>query len=127
MTNYNLEEAELIKVQMILSAILILTTFVSISLSYNSWLILNNEEPIYNDKETEDILLFNRFIMFVLALIFIYINIRDKNVKEECGLDDEFSDLQILASAFSLVAAAIVLYVGACSSSNIISEENPTI
>ena len=73
MTNYNLEEAELIKVQMILSAILILTTIVSISLSYNSWLTLNNEQPIYSDKEAEDILLFNRFIMFVLALIFIYI------------------------------------------------------
>ncbi len=127
MTNYNLEEAELIKVQIGLSVILLFTTIISISLSYNFLMMLEKKEPIYNDKDSYNILLFNRGLMFIVALMFIYINIRDKRVKEKYRLEDEFADLQIWASVFSFFAALIVLYVGINSGNNLISEENPTI
>ena len=127
MTNYNLEEAELIKVQIGLSVILLFTTIISISLSYNFLMMLEKKEPIYNDKDSYNILLFNRGLMFIVALMFIYINIRDKGVKEKYRLEDEFADLQIWASVFSFFAALIVLYVGINSGNNLISEENPTI
>lgn len=127
MTNYNLEEAELVKVQIVLSVILIFTTIISISLSYNFLLGLEDKKTIYTEKESYDILLFNRTVMFVVAAIFIYINIRDKSVKEKYNLEDEFADLQIDASFFNFIAALIVLYVGIKSGSNITSNENPTI
>ena len=127
MTNYNLEEAELIKVQIGLSVILLFTTIISISLSYNFLMMLEKKEPIYNDKDSYNILLFNRGLMFIVALMFIYINIRDKRVKEKYRLEDEFADLQIWASVFSFFAALIVLYVGINSGNNLISEENLTI
>ena len=127
MTNYNLEEAELIKVQIVLSFILLFTTIISISLSYNFLLDLENKNPIYSDKESYDILIFNRIIMFTIAFIFIYINVRDKKVKEKYNLEDEFADLQIWASVFSFIASLIVLYVGIESGNNITSSENPTI
>lgn len=127
MTNYNLEEAELIKVQIALSFILLFTTIISISLSYNFLLDLENKNPIYSDKESYDILIFNRIIMFTIAFIFIYINVRDKKVKEKYNLEDEFADLQIWASVFSFIASLIVLYVGIESGNNITSSENPTI
>ena len=127
MTNYNLEEAELIKVQIGLSVILLFTTIISISLSYNFLMMLEKKEPIYNDKDSYNILLFNRGLMFIVALMFIYINIRDKRVKEKYRLEVEFADLQIWASVFSFFAALIVLYVGINSGNNLISEENPTI
>lgn len=127
MTNYNLEEAELVKVQIALSVILLFTTIISISLSYNFLLGLEDKKTIYTEKESYDILLFNRTVMFVVAAIFIYINIRDKSVKEKYNLEDEFADLQIDASLFNFIAALIVLYVGIKSGSNITSNENPTI
>lgn len=127
MTNYNLEEAELIKVQIVLSFILLFTTIISISLSYNFLLGLEDKDPIYSDEESYDILILNRTIMFIVAAIFIYINIRDKGVKEKYNLGDEFADLQIDASVFSFIASLIVLYVGLKSGSNITSGENPTI
>ena len=127
MTNYNLEEAELVKVQIVLSVILLFTTIISISLSYNFLLGLEDKKTIYTEKESYDILLFNRTVMFVVAAIFIYINIRDKSVKEKYNLEDEFADLQIYASLFNFIAALIVLYVGIKSGSNITSNENPTI
>ncbi|CCY47103.1 unknown [Firmicutes bacterium CAG:822] len=127
MTNYDLEESELIKLQILLSFVLLFTTIISITLSYDFLLKLEKKPPIYSEKESLDILIFNRTIMFIVAALFIYINIRDKNVKEKYNSEDEFANLQIDASLFNFIAAAIVLYVGVKSRSNITSEENPTI
>ena len=127
MTNYDLEESELIKLQILLSFVLLFTTIISITLSYDFLLKLEKKPPIYSEKESLDILIFNRTIMFIVSALFIYINIRDKNVKEKYNSEDEFADLQIDASLFNFIAAAIVLYVGVKSGSNITSEENPTI
>ena len=127
MTNYDLEESELIKLQILLSFVLLFTTIISITLSYDFLLKLEKRPPIYSEKESLDILIFNRTIMFIVAALFIYINIRDKNVKEKYNSEDEFANLQIDASLFNFIAAAIVLYVGVKSGSNITSEENPTI
>ena len=127
MTNYDLEESELIKLQILLSFVLLFTTIISITLSYDFLLKLEKKPPIYSEKESLDILIFNRTIMFIVAALFIYINIRDKNVKEKYNYEDEFANLQIDASLFNFIAAAIVLYVGVKSRSNITSEENPTI
>ena len=127
MTNYDLEESELIKLQILLSFVLLFTTIISITLSYDFLLKLEKKPPIYSEKESLDILIFNRTIMFIVSALFIYINIRDKNVKEKYNSEDEFANLQIDASLFNFIAAAIVLYVGVKSRSNITSEENPTI
>lgn len=127
MTNYNLEEADLIKLQIILSTVLIFTTIISISLSYNFLMTLENKEPIYDEDDSYNILVLNRTLMFIVGAIFIYINVKDKMIKEKYKLEDEFADLQIWASVFSFVATFIVLYVGINSVSNFISEENPII
>ena len=127
MTNYNLEEADLIKAQILLSFILLFTTIISISLSYNFLLGLEDKEQIYTEIESSEILILNRTIMFIVAAIFIYINIRDKRVKEKYNLEDEFANLQIDASVLNFIVALIVLYVGLKSGSNITSGENPTI
>ena len=127
MTNYDLEEAELITLQIVLSVVLLFTTIISITLSYDFLMKLEKKEPLYAEEEAGYILIFNRLVMFVVTIIFIYINIRDKSVKEKYNSEDEFADLQILASVFSFIAALIVLYVGIKSGSNITSEENPTI
>lgn len=127
MTNYNLEEEKLVGIQIILSTILLFCTIISIFLSYNFLLSLKNEKTIYSDEDSYNILIFNRTVMFIVALIFILINLKDKCVKEKYGIKDDFADLQILASIFNFIATFIVLYVGINSSINITSEENPTI
>lgn len=127
MINYNLEEAELIKAQIGLSLILLVTTIISISLSYNFLLDLEDKKTIYSDKESYELLIFNRTILFTIALMFLYINIKDKNIKEKYNLEDEFADLQIDASLLNNISALIALYVGLKSGSNVTSSENPTI
>ena len=127
MTNYDLEESELIKLQILLFFFLLFINIISINLSFAFLLKREKKPPIFSEKESLDILIFNRTIMFIVAALFIYINIRDKNVKEKYNSEDEFANLQIDASLFNFIAAAIVLYVGVKSRSNITSEENPTI
>lgn len=124
MTNYELEEADLIKVQIILSFILLFTTIISILLSYNFLLNFEDKEGVYNDEDSFNILIFNRTVMLIVSLIFIYINIRDKDVKEKYSLDDEFTDLQIWSSIFNFMATLIAFYIAIKS---ITSYKNSTI
>ena len=78
MTNYELEEADLIKVQIILSFILLFTTFISILLSYNFLLNFEDKEGFYNDEDSFNILIFNRTVMLIVSLIFTYTKIEDR-------------------------------------------------
>ena len=122
MTNYDLEERKLLKFQIFLSLIFIFTTIISISLSYNLILEFDGKNKIYNHKEADEILKINRLISVFVSFGFIYINIYDKKIKEENNLSNRFSDVQIIASLFTLVSSLIVLYVAFNSSSSINNE-----
>ena len=60
-----------------------------------------------------------------MSLGFIYINIRDKNIKEKYNLDIEFADIQIIASIVTLIATTLVLYVAFSGPGEIVAGENP--
>lgn len=127
MSNYDLEEDYLLRLQIILSIIFIFTLFVSISLSYNSMMECEGRGRIYSDKDALNVLRINRIISLLVALGFVLINMYDKSVKEKYNLDKGKADLQILASIITLVSSLIVLYVAFSSNSSIISNENPEI
>ena len=124
MTNYDLEERKLLKFQIFLSLIFIFTTIISISLSFNLILEFDGKNKIYNHKEADEILKINRLISVFVSFGFIYINIYDKKIKEENNLSNRFSDVQIIASLFTLVSSLIVLYVAFNSSSSTTNNEN---
>ena len=125
MSNYDLEEDYLLKIQICLSIIFIFTVFVSISLSYNSMISLEGRDKIYSDEDALNVLKLNRVISLLVALGFILINIYDKYVKEKYDLDKGEANLQILASIMTLISSIIVLYVAFSSDSSIINNENP--
>ncbi len=125
MTNYDLEEDRLLKIQICLSIIFIFTVIISITLSYNSMKSLEKKRKIYSDDDALDILRINRIIAFLVAVGFIFINVYDKSIKEKYNLEDENADMQIWASLLTLVSSLIVLYVAFNSSSEIIANENP--
>lgn len=125
MSNYDLEEDYLLKIQICLSIIFIFTIFVSISLSYNSMISLEGRDKIYSDEDALNVLKLNRVISLLVALGFVLINIYDKYVKEKYDLDKGKANLQILASIMTLISSIIVLYVAFSSDSSIINNENP--
>lgn len=110
MTNYNLEESELLKWQLLLTFIFIGTLFVSLTITYNEILKMEDKEPLYNEDVELAILRTNRFIALAVSLGFLLINVRDKNLKLLYNQDNlEDADKQIIAGILSVVAAIIVL------------------
>ena len=121
MTNYNLEESELLKWQLLLTFIFIGTLLVSLTITYNEILKMENKEPLYNEDVELAILRTNRFIALTVSLGFLLINVRDKNLKLLYNQDNlEDADKQIIAGILSVVAAIIVLGTAATGST-----ENP--
>ena len=121
MTNYNLEESELLKWQLLLTFIFIGTLFVSLTITYNEILKMEDKEPLYNEDVELAILRTNRFIALAVSLGFLLINVRDKNLKLLYNQDNlEDADKQIIAGILSVVAAIIVLGTAATGST-----ENP--
>ncbi len=111
MTNYDLEEAKVLRWQFGLSLLFIFTLIVSLTLTYNQILIHEKKKPIYTDEMSDDILKLNRLLGLILALGFLYINYIDREIKEEHNLDLKSANLQIDAGVLSVLTAIIVLYV----------------
>ena len=110
MTNYNLEESELLKWQLLLTFIFIGTLFVSLTITYNEILKMEDKEPLYNEDVELAILRTNRLIALTVSLGFLLINVRDKNLKLLYNQDNlEDADKQIIAGILSVVAAIIAL------------------
>ena len=126
MTNYDLEEAKLLKWQFALSLLFIFTLIVSLTLTYNQILIHEKKPPLYKEKTSDDILKLNRTLGLLIGLGFLYINYIDKGVKEEHNLDLKSANLQIDAGILSVLAAIIVLYVSFMGDSTT-ELENPEI
>ena len=124
MTNYDLEEAKLLRWQFGLSLLFIFTIIVSLTLTYNEILIHEKKKPLYTEQTADDILKLNRTLSVLLALGFLYINYIDKGIKEEHNLDLKTANLQIDAGALNLLATIIVLYV-AFMSDGTTALENP--
>jgi len=111
-TNYNLEELDLFKVQLILSSMFIGTLLVSMTLTYNEKLKFMNKSPLFTEKQSSDLLVLNRTISLFIATGFLYLNVIDRKAKENDGLINiRFADMQVNAGVLNLLGAIIVLYV----------------
>lgn len=124
MSNYDLEEDSLLKYQVLLSFIFILTLIISISLSFNSMSKYKN--TFYGKEEEIIILRINRIVSLLVALGFLFINIYDNSLKKKYGFDVKFSNLQTMASFITLVSSLIVLYIAFSNSGNV-KYENPEL
>lgn len=127
MSNYDLEEDYLLRIQICLSIIFIFTLIISISLSYNSMVECEGRDKIYSDEDALNVLRVNRIISLLVALGFVLINIYDKSIKEKYNLDKGNADLQIISSIITLVSSLIVLYIAFSGNNSIIGDENPVI
>lgn len=122
------EEINTINIQLYTSIFFLITTFISILLTYNQKLSIENKKTIFNSKESLNITLFNRKIIVVLSLIFLYVNIRLYNISKKEGEDLKPYSLQIIASIFTTISVLIALYVVSLSKTETVADvENPII
>ena len=129
-SNYNLDEEKLFYAQILISAALIVSILISITLSYNEILKLENKKPLYTRNQEGKVLIFNRSFSVLIAIGFLIINMIEKsNDPNDNVQNTKHTNLQIDASIFNLIASLIVLYVAYDSINNITAADitNPEL
>ena len=129
MSNYNLNQSILFYIQILLSSSFIFTILISISLSYNEILKLQNKKTLFSKVTEENLLIFNRSLSVLIAFGFLWLNIQDKKYVFENYKDMKHANLQIDASFLNLISTLIVLYVALDSINNLSSSDfnNPVL
>lgn len=123
----NNKEKKLLEQQLLTTVIYVVTLFISISLTYNDILNLDNKK-IYSNELAEKIGISNRAIALILTLSYLYINYQNREIAKEKKKDLRFANLQLTAGSLSTIAAVIVLYVVINSGRyTVISAGNPNL
>lgn len=99
-----------INLQLTSTIIFIIATLISLSITYNEKLNINNKKTFYSKKESLNISFYNRFIFIIAILISLYVAIDNYSKKEE--KEEKYkSSLIVIASLITLSASLIILYV----------------
>jgi len=109
MDNLKQKEVNLLDLQNITTAIFIISLLISIyitSIDKKSTLNPNIKYP-----DTSKISIFNRTLVVILSLSYLYISYNNRKIAIQKGKKLNLSNLQVLASQISLVSTLIVLYV----------------
>ena len=124
-------EIKILDIQLIATILFVISLFISILITYDEKIKLENNKGLFSDKTVQDLSLFNRIFVVILALVFIYCNYISKKIAEYKNDEIESTELQILAGLLSLVASIIVLYVAYKNRNDanfdIAESENPTL
>ena len=124
-------EIKILDIQLIATILFVVSLFISLLITYDEKIKLENDKGLFSNKTSQILALFNRIFVVILALVFIYCNYVSKKIAESKNDDTESIELQILAGLISLVASIIVLYVvyknQNDSNFDIAETENPTL
>lgn len=110
-TNTKEAEIKILELQIVASFLFIITTFISIFITYNEDYYLKNGKRIINSKDATKLSKLNRTFIIILLFVFLYINYKNKEIDEIKNNDITPDNLQIFASYLSLIASFIILYV----------------
>ena len=122
------EEINAIDIQLLALIIVLISTGISIAITYNQKLNLEKKKTIFDSKESFNITLFNRILIVILSFVFLYVNVKLYNLSKDEGEDLKSYTLQIVASVLAVISGLIALYVvGLSTTENIVDVENPVI
>ena len=122
------EEVNTINIQLIALIIALISAVLSIIITYNQKLEIEEKETLFNPEDSLKITLFNRKLILVLSFVFLYVNYVLFKISKEEGEDLKSYKLQILASILVVVSGIIALYVVSLSTTeNVVDVENPVI
>lgn len=122
------EEINTIDIQLIALVFTVITAIISIIITYNQKLELEEKEPLFSPKDSLKLTLFNRKLILLLSFVFLFVNYSLFEISKEEGEDLKPYKLQIFASILVIVSGIIALYVVNLSNTeNVADVENPII
>lgn len=105
----NNEEIKVLNFQTTITIIYILSLLLSIYITnVDKDCIIN---PDKDHIDTNKLALFNRTLVVLLTLGFLYISYQNRKINIKKGKNPELFNLQVMASEISLLSTIIVLYV----------------
>ena len=110
------KEINILNLQNIVTLIYIASLIISIYITNNDKDCLINTDKKHPD--TIKLSIFNRTLVVVLTLVFLYISIQNRKIGISKGKNKGLFNLQIMASEFTLLSTIIVLYVVIKSAGN---------
>ena len=121
-------EIEAVNIQFYALIFTLVSAIISIIITYNQKRELKGKDPIFSGKEIFNLTLYNRILILVLSLIFLYVNYTLYEVSKDEGEDLKPYKLQLIASTLVIISGIIALYVVSLSNTENISDvENPII
>lgn len=124
----NKKEEEFIDIQLLALIFTLISVVISLLLTYNQKLELKNLKTLFNSKTTFKITKFNRILILILGITFLYVNYNLYKISKKEGEDLKPYILQIFASVLTVITALITLYVVFLSNKGNVSDiENPII
>ena len=122
------EELNAINIQLYTLIFFLVTTVISVLLTYNQKLSLEKKKTLFSSKKSLKLTLFNRKLIVILSFIFLYVNIKLYNISKEEGENLKPYTLQIVASVLAIISGLIALYVVSLSNTETVADvENPII
>ena len=121
-------EIQVVNIQFYALILTLLTTFISIIITYNQKRELKGKDPIYSGEEIFKLTKFNRVFILFLSIVFLYVNYTLYEISKEEGEDLKPYKLQLFASILVIASGLITLYVVSLSETENISDvENPIV
>ncbi|MBQ9071640.1 MAG: hypothetical protein IJY25_00585 [Bacilli bacterium] len=122
------EEVNAINIQLIALVATVITAIISIIITYNQKLEIEEKDTLFTPKDSLKITLFNRKLILILSFVFLYVNFILLKISKEEGEDLKPYNLQIIASILIIASGLIALYVVSLSTTENVSDvENPIV
>ena len=124
----NKKEEDYINIQIYALFFTILSVIISLVLTINQKLEIKGQKTLFNSKKTFKITKFNRILILILGIVFLYVNYALYKISKKEKEDLKPYILQIFASVLTVITALITLYVVTLSTKGNVSDiENPII
>lgn len=122
------DKLKILDLQAIASLLFIVSLITTIVLTYNQSKYTLHQKPLFSKKETYIISNLNRILVLIVVLIFLYSSYKLREIAKQKNSNIKLNDLDVFASALSVVGACIVLYITAISPvEDALAIENPNI
>lgn len=117
-----------LEIQLFTLVFSLISTIISMILTYNEKLNIEKRKKILEKKEDNNLSLFNRILILLISVSFLYVNYKSFKIAKKRGQNAYKLKLQIIASLLTVIASLISLYVILKSrQENIASIENPIV
>lgn len=129
---YTKKEIEVLDIQIVATIFFIISLIISTILTYDEKLKLINGKGIFESKQAQKISLYNRILVVILALAFVYGNYVTEKIAEARQKNNvKYLKLQLFSGELSLIGSLIVLYIVYKNQGNenfgVADTENPTL